>query len=89
MNVSRPTSPSAGAGRTGTVLHHSSAPFAALPLGGIGTGNVSIGADGALRQWQLHNIGNHNGELPDSPASISALVVHGMACRRREKRPGT
>lgn len=66
MNVSRPTSPSAGAGRTGTVLHHSSAPFAALPLGGIGTGNVSIGADGALRQWQLHNIGNHNGELPDT-----------------------
>ncbi len=45
---------------------HREIPFTALPLGGIGTGNVSIGADGALRQWQLHNIGNHDGELPNT-----------------------
>ncbi|ACQ79968.1 protein of unknown function DUF608 [Beutenbergia cavernae DSM 12333] len=38
----------------------------AMPLGGIGTGNVAIGADGGLRQWQLHNIGNHHGDLPGS-----------------------
>ncbi len=38
----------------------------ALPLGGIGTGNVAVCADGALRQWQLHNIGNHRGDLPYS-----------------------
>lgn len=41
-------------------------PYAALPLGGIGTGNLAIGADGWLKQWQLHNIGNHLGELPGS-----------------------
>lgn len=44
----------------------SEAPHIAMPLGGIGTGNVSIGADGGLRQWQLHNIGNHRGDLPNS-----------------------
>src|SRR5919106_4722182 len=37
-----------------------------MPLGGIGTGNGAICADGALRQWQLHNIGNHRGDLPNS-----------------------
>lgn len=41
-------------------------PHVAMPLGGIGTGNVSLCADGALRQWQLHNIGNHRGDLPGS-----------------------
>jgi non-lysosomal glucosylceramidase len=38
----------------------------AMPLGGIGTGNLTICADGGLRQWQLHNIGNHAGALPGS-----------------------
>ena len=37
-----------------------------MPLGGIGTGNLAICADGGLRQWQLHNIGNHAGALPGS-----------------------
>jgi uncharacterized protein (DUF608 family) len=37
-----------------------------MPLGGIGTGNVAICGDGSLRQWQLHNIGNHAGALPFS-----------------------
>ncbi|PSL05144.1 uncharacterized protein (DUF608 family) [Haloactinopolyspora alba] len=45
---------------------HTNARHTAMPLGGIGTGNVSICADGSLRQWQLHNIGNHVGTLPDS-----------------------
>lgn len=40
--------------------------FAAMPLGGIGTGNLAIGSDGGLRQWQLHNVGNHLGDLPGS-----------------------
>lgn len=47
-------------------LDHDKARFVAMPLGGIGTGNVAIGADGGLRQWQLHNIGNHRGDLPNS-----------------------
>jgi len=38
----------------------------AMPLGGIGTGNLAICADGGLRQWQLHNTGNHLGALPGS-----------------------
>jgi non-lysosomal glucosylceramidase len=38
----------------------------ALPLGGIGTGNVAISGTGALRQWQLHNQGNHLGFVPQS-----------------------
>ncbi len=41
-------------------------PHLAMPLGGIGTGNLAICADGGLRQWQLHNIGNHAGALPGS-----------------------
>ncbi|MFC7465056.1 GH116 family glycosyl hydrolase [Brachybacterium sp. GCM10030252] len=47
-------------------LDHTQARHAAMPLGGIGTGNVAICADGALRQWQLHNVGNHRGDLPGS-----------------------
>lgn len=50
-------------------------PFVAMPLGGIGTGNVAIGADGSLRQWQLHNIGNHRGALPLSFFSIRASAI--------------
>ncbi len=45
-------------------LTHEDARHVAMPLGGIGTGNVAICGDGALRQWQLHNIGNHRGDLP-------------------------
>jgi len=39
-------------------------PHVVMPLGGLGTGNVGIGADGGLRQWQLQNTGNHLGEAP-------------------------
>jgi uncharacterized protein (DUF608 family) len=46
----------------------------ALPLGGIGTGNVALAATGALRQWQIHNQGNHLGALPQS------LFALRMAC---------
>ncbi|WP_433163450.1 GH116 family glycosyl-hydrolase [Kribbella sp. CA-247076] len=38
----------------------------ALPLGGLGTGTVALAGNGALRQWQLHNIGNHEAFVPDS-----------------------
>lgn len=60
---------------TPTSLADATAPAAALPLGGIGTGNLAIGADGALRQWQLHNMGNHLGELPNT---FFALRYSGM-----------
>jgi uncharacterized protein (DUF608 family) len=35
-----------------------------MPVGGIGTGNFAIGADGSLRQWQLSGMANHRGALP-------------------------
>jgi uncharacterized protein (DUF608 family) len=38
----------------------------ALPLGGIGTGNLALGGTGTLKQWQLHNQGNHLGFAPQS-----------------------
>ena len=38
----------------------------AVPLGGIGTGQIALGGDGGLRQWQIHNQINHEGFVPDS-----------------------
>lgn len=37
---------------------------AAFPLGGIGTGNVSIGARGEFRDWEIWNAPNKGGALP-------------------------
>jgi uncharacterized protein (DUF608 family) len=54
------------------VTHDHTHRFVAMPMGGIGTGTVSIGADGGLRQWQLHNVGNHRGDLPGSFFAIRA-----------------
>ena len=50
-------------------------PAVAFPLGGIGTGNVSIGADGGLRQWQLSNNVNHLGDAPGSFFAIRVCQV--------------
>lgn len=63
-----------------TILREQSVPptagrHVAMPLGGIGTGNVSICADGALRQWQVHNIGNHAGTLPHSFFALRVSCV--------------
>ena len=38
----------------------------AMPLGGLGTGTVALAGNGALRQWQLHNVGNHEAHVPNS-----------------------
>jgi non-lysosomal glucosylceramidase len=47
----------------------------ALPLGGIGTGNVAICGDGGLRQWQLGNTANHLGHVPESFFAVRASSV--------------
>lgn len=47
----------------------------ALPLGGLGTGTVALAGNGALRQWQLHNIGNHEAHVPDSFFAIRLSQV--------------
>ncbi len=38
----------------------------AFPLGGIGTGNISLAGDGSLRQWQIVNNVNHLAFIPES-----------------------
>jgi non-lysosomal glucosylceramidase len=53
----------------------SDAPHLAVPLGGIGTGNFALCSDGSLRQWQLHNIGNHAGALPHTFFALRASRV--------------
>jgi non-lysosomal glucosylceramidase len=42
----------------------------AMPLGGIGTGQVAICGDGSLRQWQLLGRPNHTAFVPDSLFAI-------------------
>lgn len=58
---------------TGTWLG-AEASAAAFPLGGIGTGNVSVGARGELRDWELHNAPAKGARLP---FSFFALDVRG------------
>lgn len=43
-----------------------------MPLGGIGTGTIALAGDGSLRQWQLHNVGNHRAFVPDTFFAIRA-----------------
>ena len=45
---------------------------AAFPLGGIGTGNVSVGARGELRDWELANAPNKGNTLPYTFFAIRA-----------------
>ncbi|QDZ15969.1 GH116 family glycosyl-hydrolase [Humibacter ginsenosidimutans] len=60
------------------------ATVAAFPLGGIGTGNVSLGARGELRDWEISNHPDKGtwlpftffairAEAPDSPAVVKLL----------------
>jgi uncharacterized protein (DUF608 family) len=47
----------------------------ALPLGGLGTGNVALAGDGSLRQWQLHNSPNHVGAVPNAFFALRASSI--------------
>jgi non-lysosomal glucosylceramidase len=49
---------------TNTYPHTATA--AAFPLGGIGTGNVSLGARGELRDWEIFNRPHKGGPLPNT-----------------------
>lgn len=53
------------------------ASVAAFPLGGIGTGNVSIGARGDLRDWELANRPAMGARLPFSFFAIRAAPAGG------------
>ena len=56
-------------------IAHQDGRHVAMPLGGIGTGNLALASDGSLKQWQLHNIGNHVGALPGSFFSIRVTRI--------------
>ncbi len=43
----------------------------AMPLGGIGAGQIALGGDGGLRQWQIFNNVNHLAYIPHSFFAIS------------------
>ena len=53
----------------GAALRH-----VAMPLGGVGAGQVAICGDGALRQWELFHLPNHLAFVPDSFFAISAAT---------------
>lgn len=59
-----------------------SATVAAFPLGGIGTGNVSIGARGEFRDWELENHPDTGHANPFSFFSVSAQAVGGERITR-------
>lgn len=54
----------------------------AFPLGGIGTGNVSIGARGELRDWELENLPDKGRRNPHSFFAIHAAPENGSAVTR-------
>jgi non-lysosomal glucosylceramidase len=59
----------------GPIPHHYSR--AAFPLGGIGTGNVSLGARGELRDWEIENQPAKGRTNPYSFFSIHAKPADG------------
>jgi len=54
----------------------------AFPLGGIGTGNVSIGARGELRDWELENLPDKGRRNPYSFFAIHARPADGEPVTR-------
>ncbi|SDD39537.1 Uncharacterized protein, contains GBA2_N and DUF608 domains [Sanguibacter gelidistatuariae] len=55
---------------------------AAFPLGGIGTGNVSLGARGELRDWELENLPDKGRFNPYSFFAIHAAPAGGTPVTR-------
>ncbi|PKQ36208.1 MAG: hypothetical protein CVT61_02240 [Actinobacteria bacterium HGW-Actinobacteria-11] len=54
----------------------------AFPLGGIGTGNVSIGARGELRDWEFENLPDKGRRNPYSFFAVHAAPEGGAAVTR-------
>jgi uncharacterized protein (DUF608 family) len=55
---------------------------AAFPLGGIGSGNISIGARGELRDWEIFNHPAKGTHLPNTFFAIRARAADGPAVTR-------
>lgn len=60
-------------GTSGYVYKGEALRHVAMPLGGIGAGQIALGGDGGLRQWQIVNQINHQGFVPDSFFAIRTL----------------
>src|SRR5258708_30860879 len=67
---SRTTQQANGFTYQGEALRH-----VALPLGGLGTGQIALGGDGGLRQWQMVNQINHLGFVPASFFALRATSL--------------
>ncbi|MFM2309264.1 MAG: hypothetical protein RLY87_1385 [Chloroflexota bacterium] len=69
-------------------MHHPSRTYpaqaihAAFPLGGIGTGNVSLGARGELRDWELFNAPAKGNPLPNTFVALSLKAANGERITR-------
>jgi non-lysosomal glucosylceramidase len=67
----------------GTAYEGESRRNVAMPLGGIGAGHVALGGTGVLKQWQLHNVGNHLGFLPQTFFGLRLSCVEPPVSYRR------
>ena len=55
-----------------------------MPLGGLGTGTISICGDGSLRQWEVVNLPNHRGFIP---LSFFAIWIEGRGALLLQSKP--
>jgi len=69
---------------------------AAMPIGGIGTGSIAMGADGLLKQWQITNSVRHLSFVPNSffgiwvknlDKSESPSITRALVCDNFRKDP--
>ena len=60
----------------------------AFPLGGVGTGNVSLGARGELRDWEIFNLPSerrdHSADLLRAPLPASGARAQSPCARRSD-----
>ena len=55
---------------------------AAMPMGGIGAGQISVAGDGSLRQWEIFNVANHSAMIPNSFFAIRVKTGSGKPVTR-------